>query len=57
MLDKWEKEGVSFLLGDQKQQLIDQGNSGRYFIDIEAPLPPVRRNSHGDNQYSKLFDF
>ncbi len=58
MLEKWEKEGVSFLLGDQKQHLIDQGNSGRY-LDLEAPTQhPVRRpNSPNDNQYNKLFEF
>lgn len=57
MLEKWEKEGVSFLLGDQKQLLIDQGNNGRTPLNLDAPLQGGSRNSSNDNQYTKLFDF
>ncbi|MES2734529.1 MAG: hypothetical protein V4714_22465 [Bacteroidota bacterium] len=57
MLEKWEKEGISFLLGDQKQLLIDQGNNPRSTVDLNAPLPSPTRAKSGDNQYNKLFDF
>ena len=57
MLEKWEKEGVSFLLGDQKQLLIDQGNNSRSSVNLDAPLPGGQRKPSNDNQYSKLFDF
>jgi hypothetical protein len=56
MLEKWEKEGISFLLGDQKQLLIDQGNNPRSTLDLNAPLP-VGDRSQTNNQYNKLFDF
>jgi len=56
MLEKWEKEGISFLLGDQKQLLIDQGNNPRSTLDLNAPRPTGDR-SQPNNQYNKLFDF
>jgi hypothetical protein len=56
MLEKWEKEGISFLLGDQKQLLIDQGNNPRNTLDLNVPLPGGDR-SQNNNQYNKLFDF
>jgi hypothetical protein len=57
MLEKWEKEGISFLLGDQKQLLIDQGNNPYSSVNLDAPLPNSQRNASNDNQYNKLFDF
>ncbi len=53
MLDQWEKEGISFLLGDQKQVLIAEGNNPNKYIDLDAP---VNRPPHTGNQYNKLFD-
>ncbi|MDJ1468644.1 hypothetical protein QNI19_26035 [Cytophagaceae bacterium DM2B3-1] len=53
MLDQWEKEGISFLLGDQKQVLIAEGNNPNKYIDLDAP---VNRPPHNTNQYNKLFD-
>ena len=57
MLEKWEKEGISFLLGDQKQLLIDEGNRSRSNVDLDAPLSNSSRSKGNDNQYNKLFDF
>lgn len=42
MLEKWEKEGISLLLGDDKKALI-AGNS-------------VSSSKHSGNQYDKLFE-
>lgn len=60
MLEKWEKEGISFLLGDQKDLLIEQGNNSRTNIDLDAPTPSHRlgnnNNNNNNNQYTKLFD-
>jgi len=53
MLEKWEKEGISFLLGDQKQALIAEGNNPNKYIDLDAP---VSRPVHTGNQYNRLFD-
>ncbi len=53
MLEQWEKEGISFLLGDQKQVLIAEGNNPNKYIDLDAP---VNKPPHSGNQYTKLFD-
>ena len=54
LLEKWEKEGVSLLLGDEKDLLINKSNSDTDHIDFnkikETPQKP--RN----NQYSELFN-
>lgn len=53
MLEQWEKEGVSFLLGEEKDTLID--GYGAPELDLDAPLSKPKRD--GDNQYSDLFNF
>lgn len=56
MLEKWEKEGMSFLLGDEKDVLINQANEGDPPSDINSPLKTgaVARST---NQYESLFNF
>ena len=49
MLEQWEKEGVSFLLGPEKTKLIAATSS----VDLEKP---AHRNQRVDNQYDKLFE-
>lgn len=56
MLEKWEKEGISFLLGDEKQTLIAAGNNPNKYIDLDAPIVVHKPNSNPSNQYNKLFD-
>lgn len=51
MLEKWEKEGVSLILGDEKNVLVNNSTSN---IDLDAPLPKAQRTG---NQYSDLFNF
>ncbi|MBC8110538.1 MAG: hypothetical protein H7Y04_05705 [Verrucomicrobia bacterium] len=53
MLEKWEKEGISFLLGDQKQQLLTSNTS----VDINAPSNMQKPTNTGGNQYTDLFNF
>lgn len=56
MLERWEKEGVSLLLGGEKSSLINKANTQGDVLDLNAPAPkPVRNESHV-NQYDKLFD-
>lgn len=56
MLERWEKEGVSLLLGGEKNTLINKANTQGEVLDLNAPAPkPVRNESHV-NQYDKLFD-
>ncbi|MBK8444517.1 MAG: hypothetical protein IPL35_14390 [Sphingobacteriales bacterium] len=54
MLEKWEKEGVSMLLGNDKNLLVQQGNSSSAEVDLDAP---IQHGKSSGNQYSKLFDF
>ena len=49
MLEQWEKEGVSFLLGPEKTKLIAATSS----VDLEKP---AHRTQRVDNQYDKLFE-
>lgn len=54
LLEKWEKEGVSLLLGNEKDLLINKSNSETDHIDFdkinEKPQKPR------SNQYSELFN-
>ncbi len=59
MLEKWEKEGVSMLLGSDKDKIIKQSNSSNKsdFLDLNAP--PVRHATQverGGNQYDNFFN-
>jgi hypothetical protein len=53
LLEKWEKEGVSLLLGSEKDLLINKSKSDTDVIDLDKPLE--RNTSHKTNQYSDLF--
>jgi len=56
MLDKWEKEGVSLLLGKDKDVLINKSNSSTDTLDLNAPIEkPVRELNH-KNQYDSFFE-
>ncbi len=50
MLEKWEKDGISFILGDEKDLLIHDQHS----VDLDAP---ISKGKHDSNQYSDLFKF
>lgn len=56
MLEKWEKEGVSLLLGSEKSSLISKANTGNEVLDLNAPMPKPVRNEGHVNQYDKLFE-
>ena len=53
LLEKWEKEGVSLLLGNEKDLLINKANSSTDFVDLDQPVS--RGTKPHDNQYSDLF--
>lgn len=36
MLEKWEKEGISILLGTDKQKIIDQTNSETEVLGLKS---------------------
>jgi len=50
LLEKWEKEGVSLILGNQKDLLVHDQHS----VDLDAPIV---KNKSQNNQYSDLFNF
>jgi phage shock protein A len=56
MLEKWEKEGVSFLLGGDKQQIINKANNSAEVLDLNAPAKMPTKSERGGNQYDSLFD-
>ncbi len=52
MLEKWEKEGVSLLLGKDKDLLINSTSAN--VVDLDAPLQKTDKSGH-TNQYTDLF--
>lgn len=56
MLEKWEKEGVSLILGEEKQNLLTKANDDDEVLDLEQPIKePVREPGHR-NQYDSFFE-
>lgn len=51
LLERWENEGVSLILGNQKDILVNDSHS----VDIDAPIVKPQKNE--GNQYSDLFNF
>ncbi len=51
MLEKWEKEGISMILGEDKNTIIRQSNNQA--INLNGPTPLSRDNN--DNSYNNLF--
>jgi len=55
MLDKWEHEGVSLLLGNEKNVILSKANNDKEVLDLNAPIKtPV--SIERENQYDKLFE-
>jgi hypothetical protein len=55
MLEMWEKEGASLLLGDQKENLLEEANNDKMELDLTAPISrPIPAHK---NQYDNFFDF
>ncbi len=56
MLEKWEREGVSLILGGEKDDLITQANNEEDVLDLNRPVEnPIRAENHR-NQYDTFFD-
>ncbi len=49
LLEKWENEGVSLILGNEKDLLLNQNTS----VDLDAPISKPKNEG---NQYSDLFN-
>jgi hypothetical protein len=56
MLEKWEKEGESLILGGEKEMLILQADDNGEVLDLESPVKrPIRATGH-KNQYDDFFN-
>ncbi|HMQ60985.1 MAG TPA: hypothetical protein PKE06_09965 [Flavilitoribacter sp.] len=55
MLEKWEKEGVSLLLGEEKNNLLTQANNDSDVLDLDAPIKVPEKEGR-NNQYNNFFD-
>ncbi len=56
MLEEWEKEGNSLLLGIEKNTLLNQANSDSDVLDLDAPMKEPIRNANHRNQYDNFFE-
>jgi hypothetical protein len=57
MLEKWEQEGISKILGNEKQALLTQANDPGETLDLNAPIKrPEREKSTHVNQYDSFFE-
>lgn len=56
MLEKWEKEGVSSILGEQKQTLLKEAEDESNVLDINAPLKRPEKVEVRKNQYDSFFE-
>ncbi len=56
MLEKWEKEGVSSILGGQKESLLKAAEDESNVLDINAPLRRPEKVEMRRNQYDTFFE-
>ncbi len=55
MLEKWEKESFSMLLGDEKKTLISKAHDDSEVLDLNEPMKTPERVGHR-NQYDNFFE-
>ncbi len=56
MLEKWEREGVSLILGEEKSNLLDQANNDADVLDLNQPVKKAVRQENHSNQYDSFFE-
>ena len=57
MLEKWEKESTSLILGeDEKQNLLSQAANDSDVLDLDQPIKEPLRQEGRRNQYDTFFD-
>ncbi len=55
MLEKWENESMSLLLGSEKKTILQQANDDTDVLDLSEPIKMPERVGHR-NQYDNFFD-
>ena len=56
MLEKWENEGVSLFLGEEKGTLLKQANDDAEVLDLNEPIKRPMREENHTNQYDGFFE-
>lgn len=56
MLEEWEREGDSLLLGADKDKLISEASDENSILDLDQPLNQPARSTDRTNQYDTFFD-
>lgn len=56
MLEKWEKEGVSSILGSEKQTLLQEAEDDSNVLDLNAPIKRPEKVEARRNQYDSFFE-
>jgi len=56
MLEEWEKEGASLLLGEEKESLLEQAKNDNDVLDLNEPIKEKVRTGSHKNQYDSFFD-
>jgi predicted nucleic acid-binding Zn-ribbon protein len=56
MLEKWENEGVSLILGGEKEQLLLDAHNDENVLDLNAPIPKPEKTQVHRNQYDSFFE-
>ena len=56
MLEKWENEGVSLILGEEKNALLLEAADEENVLDINRPVKKAVRAENRQNQYDNFFD-
>lgn len=56
MLEQWENESTSLLLGEEKSTLLLKAENSSEVLDLDAPMPERARQSGSKNQYDSFFD-
>ena len=56
MLEKWENEGISLILGEEKTDLLLQANDESDVLDLNQPIPEKTKTANHTNQYDNFFE-
>lgn len=56
MLEQWEKEGVSLILGEEKEHILTEANDDTKVLDLNDAQPGVLKKAAHKNQYDSFFD-
>lgn len=55
MLEKWENESMSLLLGPEKQTILQEAQDDSNVLDLNEPIKRPEKATH-KNQYDSFFD-